>query len=100
MANKTFRRDKLRRLAIEGRLVCLGRYYSSSGFQEAKTELPVAFHSEGGSGAEGFVTLGPRTFTTKCGSAEEAEDGTVSLYIVSGVGYRFRILPEQKKGKK
>ena len=91
---KTFRRDRLRRLAEAGRLETVSTYHFDDMLGESRgaKPLPVAIRpADWHDLREGICYLFPSDFTSGSGSAWLNEDGTVTLYVHSNSNYTFRI---------
>lgn len=94
---KTFRRDRLRRLAEQGRLELAGSYSFDDQYgadRQTGASMPVAFQAtrDWRTQAPGVCYVFPDMFTGKPGHAWENDDGTVHLHIHSNHSLTFRIL--------
>jgi len=93
---KTFRRDKLWRLAEKGKLVLVESYHFDDmyGATQTKKEMPVKVLSPGGSREVGVCYVSKYEFEGY-GRAWENPNGTVTLYVHSNwtCNYDFRVLP-------
>jgi hypothetical protein len=94
---KTIRRDKLLRLARNGKLVTVSSYSFDDmhGASRSKTERPVAIIPEGNPDwwkerKEGVAYLHASDFTGS-GRAWENPNGTITLIVHSNLNYDFRV---------
>lgn len=99
MPNKTFRRDRLLKLARDGRLVCIEGYNFDDQFgtDRSEKEIPVRVKERHDDFVHGWWNLTLQDFQSTSGSASQHEDGTVTLYVHSNRNMKFRILPEGQK---
>lgn len=94
---KTFRRDKLRRLIVTGKVTMAGSYHFDDMMGESRSEgqsMPAAIYPASGDWREckpGVCYLRPSEFTTKSGCCWENPNGTVTLVVHSNSNYTFRI---------
>lgn len=92
---KTFRRDKLLRLAKKGNLVLIASYSYDDmyGSSQAEKEMPVAVNpADWRERSENVCYLRESDFDSNCGRAWLNENGTVCLVVHSNLNYTFRIL--------
>src|SRR5689334_13070576 len=91
----TFRRDKLRRLAEQGRLMMVESYdFDGRGGGRDSRELPVRMITDGHDWKEDWCNVRPHQFTGASGRAYLNTNGTVTLIVHSNSNMTFRILPE------
>ena len=100
---KTFRRDKLLRLAEAGRLVSVGSYHFDDmyGASRVREEMPVEIQPDDPAErrhGDGVCRLFRSSFSGY-GRAWENSDGTVTLIVHSNCNYDFRVLPPKKDKK-
>jgi hypothetical protein len=96
---KTFRRDRLMRLARAGRLVSTESYSFDDmcGTSRCDIELPVRVIETGRDWVDGYMHVREHDFTSSCGHASQEADGKVWLYVHSNSNYTFRILAEDEQ---
>jgi hypothetical protein len=89
---KTFRRDKLLRLARAGKLVMISSYHFDDmfGASGTKKELPVKILEMDENREEGIAYVYASDFGGH-GRAYQGESGLVTLYVHSNCNYTFRI---------
>lgn len=90
---KTFRRDKLLRLARAGKLVMVGSYHYDDmmGYSGLKGELPVRVLEGEEQRQEGFAYVYASDFEGDSGRAYQGDNGHVRLRVHSNCNYTFRI---------
>lgn len=91
---KTFRRDKLLRLARAGKLVAVESYHydDMTGESRLKSEKPVHV-MEDNEFKDGFFHVHESDFRSSSGSCWLSPNGTVTLHVHSNCNYTLRILP-------
>src|SRR4029077_11734469 len=92
---KTYRRDKLRRLAEAGKLIAIGTYSFDDMYGESRTAdaMPVKMiHADRSECRNGTCYVFPNDFESGSGRAWLNPNGTVTLYVHSNSNYTFRIL--------
>lgn len=92
---KTYRRDKLRRLAEAGKLEAVGTYSFNDMLGERRTVnvMPVKMIPIDRSECRnGTCYVYPRDFESGSGRAWLNPNGTVTLYVHSNSNYTFRII--------
>src|ERR1041384_563105 len=89
---KTFRRDRLLKLALAGRLTMVGAYHFDDvlGASRADREIPVRVLGNGDVAVDGVCCL-RRDHFTSYGRAYENDDGTIHLHVHSNLSYDFRV---------
>lgn len=96
MTRTTFRRDKLRRLAEQGKLVLVSSYEydDMSGLTQQKdVSIPVAISpSDFRERKEGIAYIHPSDFDTVSGRARKGDNGTIHLKVHGNCYYDFRIV--------
>ncbi len=90
---KTFRRDRLLRMAQQGKLVVVDSYSydDMTGSVRNKTERPVKIVEPGDSRPEGTVCLFPSDFNGSGRAYQYVEDGRIVLHIHGNLNVTFRI---------
>lgn len=94
---KTIRRDVLKRLAQQGRLVMTESYRFDDAYGESRiaVELPVHFIEEnGGDWRDGYCNVREHYFSSRSGTAYYRDEsrGLVCLIVHSNHNVDFRIL--------
>ena len=90
---RTFRRDRLWRLAKAGKLVCVSSYSFDDGYgaSSSKREMPVKALVNGDTyRPEGVVCLREDHFTGYGGATEEG--GVIHLHVHSNLNFDFRVI--------
>jgi hypothetical protein len=93
------RRDKLMRLAKQGRLVCTSSYHFDDllGQGGIAIELPVKFIEANDQWQDGYCNVREHDFKSNVGSASVSDDGKhVHLYVHSNLNIDFRILNDNE----
>lgn len=93
------RRDKLKRLAKNGRLVMTSSYHFDDlhGASRGNVEMPVAYSEERGIFPDGVCVMRPHDFASGVGGASVSDDGKhVTLYIHSNHNVSFRVLDDDE----
>lgn len=91
-----FRRDKLQRLAKEGKLVMVGSYHFDDMYgadRQQSVELPVVYIEEGQANIhqEGICYVHEYDFTGQSGHATQGSNGNIHLHVHSNHNVDFRI---------
>jgi hypothetical protein len=90
---KTFRRDRLLRLARAGKLVMVESYHydDMTGSSRSKDERPVRVLEQGGDREEGVAYVYASDFEGNCGRAYQGASGVITLHVHSNCNYTFKI---------
>lgn len=99
--SKTFRRDRLLKLARDGRLVCIEGYNFDDqlGTNLSQKEYPVRVRKRFDDFLHGWYNMTLNDFQSRSGSASQKDDGTVTLYVHSNRNMTFRILQLGQKAQ-
>ena len=94
MAAKTFRRDKLLKLARAGKLVSVSSYSFDDMYGESRGSdtKPVHVMEDGRDFKEGFYNIRQSEFESRTGRAWIDESGVITLYVHSNSDVSFRIV--------
>jgi hypothetical protein len=90
--SKTFRRDRLLRLARAGKLVMVESYHydDMTGSSRSKDERPVRVLEHGGNREEGVAYVYASDFDGH-GRAYQGAGGVITLHVHSNCNYTFKI---------
>ena len=92
---KTFRRDKLRRLVEQRKVVSINTYSFDDmhGQSGSNNEMPVQMMPEDRLNCrDGIIYLFSHDFTSKSGGCYQNENGTITLIVHSNKNLTFKIL--------
>jgi hypothetical protein len=92
---KTFRRDKLLRLAKAGKLAVVDSYHFDDMFgasRNGSNSKPVKVITNGREADGSFYCVFESDFSSGVGRAWQNENGTVTLIVHSNLNYTFKIL--------
>lgn len=91
---KTFRRDRLLRLAKAGKLICVDSYSfcDMHGESRSSNETPVRVKADYNDHVYGYINLDEGDFSSSSGGAYYETETRIRLRIHSNLGFTFRIV--------